>query len=70
VGKWLQNRGQRLAQVQTFTPLPGTFASAMQVAAADEKGNRVFIADIKERRRQKSILLGKKDKKKRTNKKR
>jgi uncharacterized radical SAM protein YgiQ len=70
VGKWLQSRGQRLGQVQTFTALPGTFAAAMQAAAADEKGNRVFIADIKERRRQKSILLGEKNKKKRTNKKR
>jgi uncharacterized radical SAM protein YgiQ len=61
VGKWLESRGQRLAQVQTFTALPGTVAAAMQAAKLDEKGNGIFIADLKERRRQKNILLGKKD---------
>jgi uncharacterized radical SAM protein YgiQ len=70
VGKWLKSRGQRLAQVQTFTALPGTVAAAMQAAKIDEKGNRIFIADLKERRRQKTILLGKKRQKKPTKQKR
>ncbi len=64
VGKWLEGRGQRLAQVQTFTALPGTVAAAMYAANMDEKGNRIFVADLKERRRQKNILLGKKGQKK------
>ena len=56
IGRWLAKRNQRLRQVQTFIPLPGTAAAAMHACGRDEKGRPLFIADDPERRRQKSML--------------
>ncbi len=57
LGRWLASRGQRLQQVQTFMPLPGTMAAAMQAAGHDERGRPLFLADAAECRRQKSLLV-------------
>ncbi len=56
VGAWLAGRGQRLRQVQTFVPIPGTRAAALFAAGRDEKGRAVFVPDLRERRRQKRLL--------------
>ncbi|MCP4679877.1 MAG: YgiQ family radical SAM protein [Deltaproteobacteria bacterium] len=57
VGSWLLKRNQRLRQVQTFIPLPGTMAAAYHAAGIDEKGNKLSIPDTRERKRQKGILI-------------
>ncbi len=56
VGMWLRKRNQRLRQVQTFIPLPGTMAAAYHAARRDEKGNTLSIPDTQERKRQKRML--------------
>ena len=57
-GVWLRKRGQRLRQVQTFIPLPGTMAAALYACGTLGDGTPIFVADLKERRRQKRILTG------------
>lgn len=57
VGAWLSSRGQKLRQVQTFIPLPGTLAAAMFASRTGPGGERLFVADDRERKRQKSVLL-------------
>ena len=57
-GAWLEKRGQRLAQVQTYIPLPGTLAAAWHAAGFTEDGDPLYVADLAERRRQKAILTG------------
>ncbi len=57
-GVWLEKRGQRLQQVQTYIPLPGTLAAAWHAAGSTEDGDPLFVADLAERRRQKAILTG------------
>jgi uncharacterized radical SAM protein YgiQ len=56
VSAWLARRGQRLRQVQTFVPIPGTRAAALFAAGRDDKGRAVFVPDPRERRRQKQLL--------------
>lgn len=58
-GAWLKRRNQRLQQVQNFIPLPGTMAAAMYAAGKNESGQPLYIPDATERRRQKSLLVGK-----------
>jgi len=53
---WLARRGQRLRQVQTFVPIPGTRAAALFASGRDEAGREIFIPDPRERRRQKKLL--------------
>ncbi len=57
-GRWLARRGQRLQQVQSFIPLPGTLAAAFQAAGCDAAGVPLYRADARERRRQKALLTG------------
>ncbi|MDD5306214.1 MAG: YgiQ family radical SAM protein [Deltaproteobacteria bacterium] len=56
-GAWLARRGQRLRQVQGFIPLPGTLAAALYAARVDEDGSPLFVADPRERARQKAMLV-------------
>ena len=56
VKAWLAKRGQRLRQVQTFIPLPGTVAAARFAAGRDHDGTELYVADGAERRRQKEIM--------------
>ncbi|MCU0661293.1 MAG: YgiQ family radical SAM protein [Myxococcota bacterium] len=56
VGQFLQGRGQKLQQVQTFIPVPGTVAAAMLACGKDENGERLTLADLREAERQKQIL--------------
>ena len=54
---WLQKRGQKLEQVQNYMPLPGTMAAAYYATGLDEHGNKLYVPDAGERRRQKELLL-------------
>lgn len=56
VGRFLAGRGQKLEQVQTFIPVPGTVAAAMQACGVDEGGERLYLPDSAEVTRQKQIL--------------
>jgi len=58
VGAWLARRGQKLEQVQSFIPLPGTHAAALYACGVDEDGRPLPIPNAAERTRQKKILLG------------
>ena len=53
---WLAKRGQRLQQAQTFIPLAGTAAAAMYAARRDDRGDEIYVPDLKERRRQKQAV--------------
>jgi uncharacterized radical SAM protein YgiQ len=57
--RWLSKRGQRLRQSQTFIPLAGTAAAAMYAAGRDRRGNKLYIPNLKERKRQKLAISGK-----------
>jgi len=57
-GAWLSRRNQRLRQVQTFIPLPGTLAAAYYATGVDDSGAPLFVPDARERRRQKALLTG------------
>ncbi len=60
IGKWLSGRGQTLRQSQSFIPLAGTTAAAMFICRKDEKGNTIYIPNLKERKRQKQLLTAQK----------
>lgn len=57
-GAWLRKRNQKLQQVQNFIPLPGTMAAAMYANETTQRGQKLFIPNAKERKRQKQLLLG------------
>jgi uncharacterized radical SAM protein YgiQ len=56
VGGFLRGRGQKLQQVQGFIPVPGTTAAAMLASGVDERGERLFLSDLRETERQKKLL--------------
>lgn len=56
VGDFLRRRGQKLEQVQGFIPVPGTVAAAMLAGGIDERGERLFLPDLRETERQKKLL--------------